>query len=63
MCQYLARALRDFLARHRDPHLQRPTINRKKSVGQNLIMKQSYGRRRIFLPAFICLDFPNMAIS
>jgi hypothetical protein len=26
-------------------------------------MGQSYGHRRIFLPAFPILDFPNMAIS
>jgi hypothetical protein len=49
--------------RHRDLHLQRPTINKQKSVFQNLIMKLSYGPRKIFLPAFICLGFPNMAIS
>jgi hypothetical protein len=34
----------------------------QKSICQNLIMRQSYEPRRIFLPAFICLDFSNMAI-
>jgi hypothetical protein len=51
MCQYRARALRDSLARYRNPHLQRVTIKTQKSVCQNLIMGQSYGPRRIFLPA------------
>jgi hypothetical protein len=31
--------MRDLLARYCDPHLQRPTINRQKSVCQNLIKK------------------------
>ena len=35
----------------------------RKTLCQNSIMGQSYGHRGIFLPAFICLDFPNMAIS
>ena len=62
--EILARAfIRDSLARYRDPHLQRPTFYIQKSVCQNLVMGQSYGSCRIFLPAFICLDFPNMAIS
>jgi hypothetical protein len=38
----LARALRDSLARYRDPHLQRPTINPQKFVCQNLITGQNY---------------------
>ena len=55
MCQKLARTLRDLLARyHRDPHLQRPTLYMQKFVCQNLVMGQSYGPRRIFLPAFTC---------
>jgi hypothetical protein len=44
-------------------NLQRPTINTQKSVCQNLIMGQSYEPRRTFLPAFTCLDFPNMVVS
>ena len=63
MCQQRARALRDLLARHRNPHLQRPTVQMKKSVCQNSIMGQSHGLYKIFLPAFTILDFPNMAIS
>jgi hypothetical protein len=43
LCQQLARALRDLLARYRDLHLQRLTIRTPKSVYQNLIMGQSYG--------------------
>jgi hypothetical protein len=62
-CQKLARALRDLLARYRNPHLQRLTIKTQKPVCQNLIMRQSYGRCKIFLPAFPILDFSNMAIS
>jgi hypothetical protein len=58
----LARALRDLLARRCDPHSQRPTIKMQKSACQNLTMVQSYEPRKILLPAFICLDFPNMAI-
>jgi hypothetical protein len=57
MCQKRARALRDLLARYRNPHLQRPTLYTQKSVCQNLIMRQSYGRCKIFLPAFLILDF------
>jgi hypothetical protein len=52
-----ARALRDLRARYRDPNLQRLTIKMQKSVCQNFIMGQSYGLRRIFLPAFPILDF------
>ena len=63
MSQKRARALRDLLARYCNPHLQRLKIKTQKSVCQNLIMGQSYGLRRIFLPAFPILDFPNMAIS
>jgi hypothetical protein len=59
----LARASRDPPARFHNPDLQRPTIKKLKFVPQNPHMKQSYFPRRIFLPAFICLDFPNMAIS
>ena len=51
MCQKLARALRDLLARYRNPHLQRPTLLMQKSVCQNLVMVRSYGPRSIFLPA------------
>jgi hypothetical protein len=40
-----------------------PRFTLKKSVCQNIIMGPSYGDFRIFLPAFICSDFPNMAIS
>jgi hypothetical protein len=54
--------LRDLLARHRDPHLQHLKIKTQKFVCQNSIMGQSYGLRRIFLPAFPILDFPNMAL-
>ena len=53
----LARALRDLLARYRDPHLQRLTFYLQKSVCQNLIMRQSYGRWKIFLPIILILDF------
>jgi hypothetical protein len=38
-------------------------IKTQKSVCQNLIMQKCNGSRRIILPAFTCLDFPNMAIS
>ena len=63
MSQKLARALRDLLARYRDPHLQRPTLYMQKSVCQNLVMGQSYGRCQIFLPAISISRFSNMAIS
>ena len=39
----LERALRDLLARHRNPHLQCPPIKTKQFVCQNSIMGQSYG--------------------
>jgi hypothetical protein len=42
------RALRDLLARYCNPHLQRTTINRQKSVYQNLSMGKSYEPRKIF---------------
>ena len=61
MRRSLARALRDSLARYRDPHLQRPTINTQKSVYQNLIMGQSYESHIIFLPALLMSRFSNMA--
>jgi hypothetical protein len=54
VCQPIARALRDLLARYRDPHLQRPTIRTiktKKTIRHNSIMGQCYESRRIFLPA------------
>ena len=57
MCQKLARALRDLLALYHDPQLQRPTLYMQNPLSQNSIMGQSYGFRRIFLLAFICLDF------
>jgi hypothetical protein len=57
------RALRDLFAWYHNPHLQRPTIYSQKLFFQNLIMRPSYGHARIFLPAFTCLDFPNLAIS
>jgi hypothetical protein len=59
MCQKLARALRDLLARYRNPHLQRPTLYPQQTVCQNSIMKQSYGPPRIFLLAFLRLDSPK----
>jgi hypothetical protein len=34
-----------------------PRLKMQKWVCQNLIMGQSYGPRRIFLPAITCLDF------
>ena len=43
--------MRDLLARYRNPHLQRLTIKKQKFVCQNLIMGQSYGHCKIFLPA------------
>ena len=65
------RALRDLLARYRDPDLA--TIQNSQAqqpVFQNLIILVIVGQRsglleppRILFPAFICLDFPNMAIS
>jgi hypothetical protein len=57
MCQKRARALRDLLARYRNSHLQRLTFYGQKSVCQNLIMRQSYGRCKIFLPDILRLDF------
>ena len=63
MCQKRARALRNLLARYRNPHLQRLTIKLQKSFCQNLIMGQSYKLCKSFLPAFPILDFPNMAVS
>jgi hypothetical protein len=55
--------MRNLLARYYNPDLQRPTINQQNYVCQNLSMGHTYEHRRIFLPAFICLDSPNMAIS
>jgi hypothetical protein len=59
--QLPARALRDPLARYmyHNPHLQRPTINRQKSVCQNLSMGKSYEARRIFLQARLLLIFES----
>jgi hypothetical protein len=58
------RAARDLLARYRDPHPQRLTINKKKTVCQNVIMEQSYGPRKIFFAGRTTFEFrPNMAIS
>jgi hypothetical protein len=54
---------RDLFAQYLDPHIQRPTLYTQQTVCQNSIMGQSYGPRRIFLPAFPILDFPNVAIS
>ena len=49
MCQQLARALRDSLARYHDLHLQRPImVTRKKPVCQNLVVGQSYGLYNYF---------------
>ena len=35
----------------------------RKTLCQNSIMGQSYGHRKIFLPAITCLNFSNLAIS
>jgi hypothetical protein len=35
---FVARALRELLARSRNPHLQRPTINMQKFIYQNSVM-------------------------
>jgi hypothetical protein len=59
----LARTLCDLLARYRDPHLQRPTISNQKSICPNKIMQESYGPRRIFLPAgsfYFCPTLPYL---
>jgi hypothetical protein len=57
ICQKRARAPRDLPARYRNLHLQRPTVWTQKIVRQNSIMGRSYGLHRIFLPAFLILDF------
>jgi hypothetical protein len=61
MCQCCntnsAHALRDLLARYRDPHLQCPTIKTQKYILRNLIMQRSYGLCRIFFPAGSLLIF------
>ena len=62
MRQYLSCASRESLARCRDLHMQRPTINLQNPFFQNLITGQRYEPRIIYLPASTCLDFPNMAI-
>ena len=51
--------MRDSLVRYRDPHFQRPTLYMQQTVCQNFTMGQSYGPRRILLPAFPILDFPK----
>jgi hypothetical protein len=48
---------------YRYPHVQRPTINPQKSVSQNLFTGRSYVPRRIFMSAFLSLNFVNIAIS
>jgi hypothetical protein len=55
--------MRDILARYHNTHLQRPTIKTQKSVCQNLTMQQSYGSRKIFLPAFLMSRFSNTKFS
>ena len=62
VCRQLAHAFRESLARYRDSHMQRPTINTQKSVCQNLIMGQTYEPLRIFSPAFSMSRFSNLAI-